>query len=62
VIGSGDGVFAESTTRLHRLVEVVMVVAPCPQSPSKRLRMACVDVRFVAESRADAYPAFGRAL
>lgn len=62
VIGSGDGAFAESAARLHRLVEVVTVVAPCPQSLSKRLRSACLDVRLVAESRADAYPAFGRAL
>lgn len=61
VIGSGDGVFAESTARLHHLVEAVTVVAPCPESLSKRLRMACLDVRFAADARAAAAPAFGSA-
>jgi hypothetical protein len=60
VIGSGDGVVADAVAHLHRLVMAVTVVTTCPQWLSGCLRVACHDMRSVADPRA--YPAFGRAL
>jgi hypothetical protein len=47
VIGSGDWAFADCSARLHLDGCAVTVVARCPASVSRRLRLAAPDIRYL---------------